>query len=178
MLAILLMIASGLLLYWLYLEAIEREKGRLMDLAILHVHQLEAISEITDKGDLRTGDQLPKADRMKNIFDAQPTYHRFGETGEIVFVQVENIPVSANVSRQRETKLLPDAHGRKYLTAYAPFIGTSFGVAARVDLQEIQLPYLQSGIGIGLLELLAMLLGGMFIFYRKDSSPKIWTIMK
>ena len=171
-LASVLMVASGLLLYWLYLEAIEREKGRLMDLALLHVQQLEAISKIAEKSDLRAGDQITKADRMKSVFDTQPNYHRFGETGEIVFVEVETIPVSANVSGQRETILLPDTHGRKFLTAYAPFVGTSFGVAARLDLEEIQLPYLQSAIGIGLLELLAMLLGGMFIFYRKDSGPQ------
>ncbi len=170
-LACLLMVTSGLLLYWLYLGAIEREKIRLMDLAHLHARQLETLSKVVEKGASGVRAQMTIMDRMKKIFDAQAEYHRFGETGEIIFIGREDISVRLKFSTQPETKLFFDKNGREILAAYSPMTGTSFGIAATLDLQEIQLPYLQSGVGIELLELLAMLLGGMFIFYRKDSSP-------
>ncbi len=165
----LLILASGCLLYWLYLGSIEREKGRLMDLALLQVQQLETLSQITDGEARGLGDHLARADRIKVIFNAQAKHHRFGETGRILFVGKEDGPDQLTFSDQRETKLHFDKDGRSFLAAYAPLIGTSLGVVAMLDLQEIQLPYLQSGIGIGLMELLAMLLGGIFIFYRKDT---------
>lgn len=171
-LASLLMVASGLLLYWLYLGSIEREKVRLMDLALMHIQQLETISKIAEGGDQIVVDQMPNVDRMKSIFDSQAAFHRFGNTGRIIFLGGEDNPNQSKGPGQRETELLFDEHGRKVLAVYAPFVGASFGVAATLDIQEIQLPYLQSGVGIGLLELLAMLLGGMFIFYRKDSAPQ------
>jgi PAS domain S-box-containing protein len=108
---------------------------------------------------------------LKSIFDARTQYHRFGETGKIIFIGGEHRPIRLEISGQPEVTFFYNSDGRKSLAAYTPFTGTSFGVAATLDLQEIQLPYLQSGVGIGLLELLAMLLGGMFIFYRKDSGP-------
>ena len=171
-LAILLMVTSGLLLYWLYLGSIEREKLRLMDLALLHVQHLETMSQIAEGGPHGGGEQMAKADRIKTIFDSQPKYHGFGQTGKIILAGGDDLPFGLNVSGKRATELLSDGDGQKYLMAYAPLVDVSIGVAAIVDLQEIQLPYLQSGVGIGLMELLAMVLGGMFIFYRKDSGPQ------
>ena len=171
-LASLLMVTTGLLLYWLYLGSIDREKLRLMDLALLHVQELETISKMVDGDDYGVGSRIPNVDRVKSIFDSQANYHRFGKTGKIVFLGGVGTPVPSQVVDQGETTFLLDEQGRKVLTVYVPFVGASFGVAATLDLQEIQLPYLQSGVGIGLLELLAMLLGGMFIFYRKDSGPQ------
>mgnify|MGYP000082494368 CR=1 FL=1 len=169
-LASLLMAATGLLLYWLYLGAIERERVRLLDLALVHVQQLEIISNI--QGRDGSSVEAKRADRMKGIFDAQSEFHRFGETGRIIFVSGEHLLAQSNVSGQEEATLLSDEQGRTFLAVYVPFVGASFGVAATLDLQEIQLPYFQSGVGIGFLELLAMLLGGIFIFYRKDSGPQ------
>ena len=169
-LASLLMVATGLLLYWLYLGSIERERVRLLDLALVHVQQLEIISNIEGRATPSVGGQ--RAERMKNIFDAQSEFHRFGETGRIIFIRGEDLLVQSNVSGQEEATLLSDEQGRTFLAVYVPFVGASFGVAAILDLQEIRLPYLQSGVGIGFLELLAMLLGGIFIFYRKDSGPQ------
>ena len=168
-LASLLMAATGLLLYWVYLGSIEREKVRLIDLAQLHVQQLEIISKIEDRDAPSVEDQ--RADRLRKIFDAQDAFHRFGGTGKIIFLEGEHLPGQSKFSGQTVATLVSNEHGRTVLAAYAPLLGTSFGVTATLDLQEIQLPYLQSGVGIGLLELLAMLLGSIFIFYRKDSRP-------
>ncbi len=169
-LASLLMAATGLLLYWLYLGSIERERVRLLDLALVHAQQLEIISTIEERDAPRV--EVQRADRMKYIFDAQSGFHRFGETGRIIFVSGKHILVQSNTSGQEEPTLLSDEQGRTVLAVYVPFVGESFGVAATLDLQEIRLPYLQSGVGIGLMQLLAMLLGGIFIFFRKDSGPQ------
>ena len=169
----LLMLASVFLLYWLYLGSIEREKIRLMDLALLHVQQLENFTKGTEGGRDEMEGQRAKANRIKQVFEGQDYYHRFGETGRIVFVGGESLPMDWKGSAQREIRILSDEDGRTLLLAYVPITGTSLGVAATLDLQEIQLPYLQAGVGIGLLEFLALLLGGMFIFYRKDSGPQI-----
>ena len=168
-LACFLMITSGFLLYWVYLEAIEQEKIRLMDLALVHVQQLEILSQFSEEKKHLVRKQKDVNDRIKTIFDAHTKIHRFGATGKIVLVDGKNKLFGSKISAKRETKIFLEGDGRKVLVAYVPIEDTSFGVAATVELKEIQLPYLQSGVGIGLLEVLAVLLGGMFIFYRKDS---------
>jgi PAS domain S-box-containing protein len=142
-----------------------------MDLALLHVQQIETLNQVAEGDGHGDGAHMAKGNRLKSIFDARTQYHRFGETGKIIFIGGEHRPIRLEISGQPEVTFFYNSDGRKSLAAYTPFTGTSFGVAATLDLQEIQLPYLQSGVGIGLLELLAMLLGGMFIFYRKDSGP-------
>ncbi len=166
----LLMLASGFLLYWLYWGALEREEVRLIDLAFAHVQHIEALSKVAGGGGQRGRDL---GDRMKSIFDAQAQYHRFGTTGKIIFIGGEAIPGRLKFSSQREIKFLSDDDGRKFLAAFVPFPGTSFGVAATVDLREIRLPYLQAGVGIELMELLALLIGGIFISYRVDFGSQI-----
>ena len=170
--AMLLMVTSGLLLYWLYLGSIDREKLRLMDLALVHVQQLEAMSEIAEGEPDKASDFLPKADRIQTIFHSQPKTHRFGQSGKILLLEEADRSFGINISGQSTSALLSDETGRKFLMAYVPLAGHSIGVAATIDLQELQLPYWQSGVGIEIMELLAMLLGGVFIFYRKDSGPQ------
>ena len=172
LLASLLMVATGLLLYWLYLGSVEREKIRLMDLALLHVQHLETMHGTATGGEHSTGVQQARTDRIGRILDAQTKHHRFGETGEIVFVGEGDTAFLLGFSSQGETKLLSDAQGRMFLAAYAPILGTSLGVVVRLDLREIQMPYLQAGLGIGLLELVVMWLGGFFVFYAKNTEPK------
>ncbi len=170
--AIMLMVTSGLLLYWLYLGAIDREKIRLMDLALLHVQQLKAMSEIAEGGPHDVRKFPPKADRIQAFFNSQPKFHRFGQSGKIILLEEADRSFGLNISGQSATARLSDATGREFLMAYAPLVGHSIGVAATIDLQELRLPYWQSGVGIVMMELLAMLLGGMFIFYRRDSGPE------
>ena len=167
-----LMVTSGLLLYWLYLGAIDREKIRLMDLALLHVQQLKAMSEIAEGGPHDVRKFPPKADRIQAFFNSQPKFHRFGQSGKIILLEEADRSFGLNISGQSATARLSDATGREFLMAYAPLVGHSIGVAATIDLQELRLPYWQSGVGIVMMELLAMLLGGMFIFYRRDSGPE------
>ncbi|MEX0829754.1 MAG: PAS domain S-box protein [Nitrospirales bacterium] len=142
-----------------------------MDLALLHVHQLEAMSQVGEGSAAKNVEPMAKADQAKAIFNSQSLSHRFGVTGKIILVEGDLTVFRLNQSGQRETKTISDVDGRKWLMAYAPMLGTSIGVAATIDLHKIQLPYLLSGFGIGIMELLAMVLGGMFIFYRKNSVP-------
>ena len=165
----LLLASTGLLLYWLYLGSIEREKVRLMDLALLHVQQLETIRKIEDDGTHRMVGH--SSDRMKEIFSAQAEYHRFGETGKIIFIEGGHLRIQSNIFDQQKATMLFDEPVGTALVMYAPFAGRDFGVAATVDLQEIRLPYLQAAVGLGFMEFLAMLLSGMLTFYRKGSDP-------
>ena len=142
-----------------------------MDLALLHVQEIETMSKLVDGKTSGVRDGIPKVDRMKGIFDSRANYHRFGKTGKILFLGGTGTAIPSQMANQKDATFLVDDQGKTVLAVYIPFVGMPFGVAATLDLQEIQLPYLQAAVGIGLLELLAMVLGGMFIFYRTDSPP-------
>lgn len=167
LLAGVLLVSSGLLLYWVYLGSVEREKAHVMDLAHMHAQQLEALSGIAGSGDSRIADLKVTGARIREIFDAQATHRRFGVTGKIILVGEGDTQFLSSVSALGETKFLSDAAlGRIFLTAYVPLEGTTFGIVARLDLQEVQRPYLQAGILLCLLELMVMLLIGI---YTKNS---------
>ncbi len=168
----LLIFFSGWLLYWLYLGSIEREKERLMDLAQLYILQLETVNHLDQDEPDALQAHLPDVDRLKILFGAQDQIHRFGETGRIVFVEEGAGPNQLKISGQRETTRQLEKDGREFLAAYVPLTGTLHGVAAMIDLEEIQLPYWQVGIGIGLMELLTFALGGLLIISRKHSGPQ------
>ncbi len=163
------MISSGLLVYWLYGGALERERARVMDLALLHAKQLEALSEPSSIDDTSLSDHGTLAVRVQRIFDMQQTPHHFGETGEIVLIGEGINSGEWPVFPHPESKLLVDGQGRIFLTATAPIRNSFLHVAARIDLQEIQQPYLQGGIVLCLLELAVMFLSGIFIVSEKNS---------
>ncbi|MDH5562998.1 MAG: hypothetical protein OEY91_05150, partial [Nitrospirota bacterium] len=132
LLACLLMVSSGLLVYWLYVGALEREHVRVMDLAWLHAKQLEALSAQSTEDNNRLSDHETIAVRVQRIFDAQQAPHHFGETGEILLV-LEGIDSGEFPgSPYAEHEFLVDGLGRIFLTASAPIRNSSLSVVARI----------------------------------------------
>ncbi len=168
----LIVFANWVLLSWLYTGTLEREKNGLKYLALFHVQQLESLKN-SSGGDLSfIENQGFLENHIKEIYDSQAQHHRFGKTGEIVFVPSDNRFGGLRNSDISQRETLFNSIGGEILAAYVPYKEASFGIAATRQIQEIRLLYLQSGLGIGFIGLLAMLLGGRFIFSRKDASPQ------
>ncbi|MDH5576285.1 MAG: hypothetical protein OEY80_12445, partial [Nitrospirota bacterium] len=84
---VLLLLISTSVLSWLYLGAMESEKERLAHLAILHVHQLEAMSQMVPGWEEGAVSEEVFAARIQQLFDSQKDQHHFGQTGEVMLVR-------------------------------------------------------------------------------------------
>ena len=168
----LIILANWGLLTWLYMETLEREKKGLRELARFHVLQLKSLKNLSGGNLSLTENQGTLEDQIKVIFDSQAQHHRFGETGEIVFVHNGNRFGGLRSSNTSHMENIVNSKGVEILAAYVPYPDASFGISATLEIQEIQLVYLQSGLGVSFIGLLAMLLGGALIFSRQSESPR------
>jgi len=195
MVTVLLLFISTFVLGWLYVGAMESEKERLAHLAILHVHQLEAMSQMVPGWEKRGVSQEVFAARMQQLFDSQKGQHHFGQTGEVIFVRPQedggvgffdsprvhsrmsqslllagksSSQLQLNFSDNSLTQILPDGRGNVFLSAYEPLLGLPMGVVAKVNIQEIQFPYLIVGGITWLLEAGIMVLAGFMLIRCKN----------
>ena len=193
---VLLLLISTSVLSWLYLGAMESEKDRLAHLAILHVHQLEAMSQMVPGWEEGAVSEEVFAARIQQLFDSQKDQHHFGQTGEVMLVrhqedgligfssppQVQSrmspsLLLAGKSSSQLQlkfsgnswTQILPDGRGNVVLAAYEPLVGFPMGVVASVNIQEIQLPYLILVAVAWLLVVGIMVLAGVMLLRCKKS---------
>ena len=193
---VLILAISALVLGWLYLGAIEYEKDRLAYLSIMHAHDLEAIHHNISRNEEGSVSQNFLAERIENIFDSQKDLHHFGQTGEVIFVRRQEdavvgfpalpfghaelsqslLPPGKSPSQLQlkfsdysRQEILPDGRGNMVLAAYEPLLGLPMvGVVAKVNIHEIQFPYLMAGGGICLLEIGIMVLTGVMIVRHRN----------
>jgi PAS domain S-box-containing protein len=192
---VLILFISAFVLGWLYLGAIEYEKDRLAHLSIMHVHHLEAMSQTVSGWEEWAVSQEFFADRIQQLFDSQKDQHRFGQTGEMILIRrqedggvdfsgpprvhsrmSQSLLLAGKSSSQLQldfsgnswTQTLPDDRGNVVLAAYEPLFGLPMGVVAKVNIQEIQLPYLIVGGVTWLLEIGIMMLAGLMLVRPKN----------
>jgi PAS domain S-box-containing protein len=198
MATVLILSFSALVLGWLYLGAIEFEKDRLAYLSIMHAHDLEAMSKMGSRVDEMNVSQKFIPDRIQELFDSRKELHHFGKTGEVIFVRrQEDVVVGfsalpsghagisqslllpgnsisqlqLNFSGKSRREILPDGRGNVVLAAYEPLLDLPMvGVVAKVNIQEIQFPYLLAGGGLWLVEIGIMVLTGLMIVRSKNFS--------
>jgi PAS domain S-box-containing protein len=209
---VLILFISAFVLGWLYLGAIEYEKDRLAHLSIMHVHHLEAMSQTVSGWEEWAVSQEFFADRIQQLFDSQKDQHRFGQTGEMILIRrqedggvdfsgpprvhsrmSQSLLLAGKSSSQLQldfsgnswTQTLPDDRGNVVLAAYEPLFGLPMGVVAKVNIQEIQLPYLIVGGVTWLLEIGIMMLAGLMLVRPKnptgqhlpEDEEKIWAVV-
>jgi PAS domain S-box-containing protein len=191
----LILFINAFVLGGLYLEALDNEKERLAYLSISHVHHLEAMRQIVSgRGDGIISQEY-LTDRVEELFDSQNDQHHFGQTGEVILVRpsddgvVDFFAPSLGHSRMSQSlllagrsssqfqfdfssngraQILPDGHGNVVLAAYEPLPGLPLGVVAKINIQEIQYPYLKGGVLTWFLEIGIMVLTSfMLVRWKK-----------
>ncbi len=160
------------MLYWLYLESVEREKSRLLEMARLYAHQVETIGSLAVNRKQRVMPQMSEVTQKKKVLNDQVFFHRFGKTGEIVLLEMEQTLRGPKIFGETSTKLQSGRQGRIFLTATVPLEKISRSVVVRMDIQEIQVPYFQAGFLIILLEFLIIWFGRFVRFSGKTEEPR------
>ena len=197
MLTALILSLSVFVFIWHYFEAFEDEKDRLTHLSSIHVHYLEAMNQLAPGWDEGAIPQAFFANRIQQVFDSQKDQHHFGQTGEVLLVRrYENggkvfsgpprghSPISQplllpgqspsqfqlDLSSDSWTQIYHDSRGHMVLAAYQPLAGLPMGVLAKINIQEIQFPYLLVGGFTALLEVGIMVVVGLILVRGKNAA--------
>lgn len=190
---VLILLITALGLGCLYIRAIEDEKAHLANLSILHVQHLETLKFSWLENEVLSQELL--INHIQQIFELQNQHH-FGKTGEVLLVRSQkegmaNFSAPHHVGKNSShfqwdlfgnsgTQTFSDSHGDIILTAYEPLPGLPLGVVTKINLQEIQFPYLMM-LGISwLLEIGIMLLACYMLVSKtstKQNEEKIRTLI-
>jgi len=80
-LTVLILSLNALVFGWLYLRTLENEKERLTHLSSMHVHHLEAMSQMIPGWKDGAVSQEFFTDPIQSAFDSHKGNHHFGQTG-------------------------------------------------------------------------------------------------
>ncbi len=180
---------EGITVAVLYDTALKEQTDRLVATVQSQARLIEAVAGIE-----KSHHHSPKEyyeDLLKKIADAHSRYKGFGETGEITLAerQGDNIvfllshrhydlgnpepvpfdsylaePMRLALSGKSGTVIGPDYRGKTVLAAYEPVSGPNWGIVAKMDLTEVQEPFVNAGFMSLIITLFIMVLGtGLFI---------------
>ncbi|MGR3219429.1 MAG: ATP-binding protein [Candidatus Anammoxibacter sp.] len=196
--------------YQLYTTAIGKERAWLQNTAKSQARLLEAVARFDAKHSAENYAGGAAAATLSQIADSQKHYKGFGETGEfslagregenIVFLlkhrhseldKPEPIPFSSNLAEPMKralagesgTMIGADYRGVNVLAAYEPVAILDIGIVAKMDITEIQRPFIVAATKSTLLALILITVGSYFFMrlinpiikklqYSKDTLAK------
>jgi len=184
-------IVAGASMWILYEAAFEVEQQRLIETAQSQARLIEAVARF----DAIYSKDYPHgttAATLSQITDAHKNYKGFGNTGEFTLARAtgDNIafllshrhydldklepvrfdselaePMRLALSGQSGTVVGPDYRGENVLAAYEPVAELNLGLVAKIDLTEIQAPFVKA-ILITLGTMVLFVSGGTALFLR------------
>jgi PAS domain S-box-containing protein len=143
------------------------------------------------------------ADTISQLKDAHQNYAGFGKTGEFVLAGIENqqivfllnhrhdltnepapIPLYSDLAEPIRRALMvesgvmvgKDYRGVTVLAAYEPVDVLNFGIVAKIDLAEIQAPFIKGAVYTSLISMLVIFLGG--VLFRRITNPIVERIVE
>jgi PAS domain S-box-containing protein len=188
-------VVSGIIIYLLYQTALEQKKTALLDTVQYQSRLMEAVAEFDRKYSAKTHPQGSFGATLSQIEDALNAYEFRGETEEFLVARLQDgrirflfdrgrklpgeiPPVHDNGARAQAMNralrgesgvdVLIDYRGDRVLAAYAPVPALSLGIVHKIDMAEIQAPFLRAGRTAALASLLIVLLG-VFLQFRINS---------
>jgi PAS domain S-box-containing protein len=196
-LAFVTFVTVGIAIYVLYRTALAEAQERLVETAQSQARLIEAVARFDS---LYSSDypQGAKAATLHQIKDAHGRYRGFGETGEftlarregdnIVFLlshrhldleQPRPVPFNASLAEpmrralegESGTVIGLDYRGEVVVAAHEPVSEVDMGIVAKIDLDEIQAPFVRAGLVSTGVACLAIFLGA-FLF-GKVTDPMI-----
>lgn len=191
---------GGVMLFALYDTAITQEHERLIETAQSQARLLEAVARFDRQffGASHTPEETFEA-TLSQIQDAHENFRGFGDTGEFTLAKLEDdqiifllshrhfdmdnpAPVSFSstnlaepmrraLSGESGTVIGLDYRGQTVLAAYEPVAEYDLGIVAKIDLAEVQAPFVKAGVLAGAIGLLFIVLGALV--FLQISTPLV-----
>ncbi len=201
--AFVVIVTSGVALGIIYQTSFNQQRQALVSMAQSQARLIEAIARFDEKFRRQGHPAGPSAATLSQVRDAHRQYPGIGATGEftlahryrdeIVFILRHRhfdldlpMPVpfdGANAEPMRRalsgksgTVIGLDYRGKKVLAAYEPVGILSLGIVAKIDMDEIQEPFINAGIQVSMIALFAIV-AGTGLFFR-ISNPLIDQIVR
>jgi PAS domain S-box-containing protein len=192
-LALTAIVVAGVASLLLYRTALREERTRLSEMAESQARQVEAmaVDDETPTFEFHANADSVRSDVLRQLRNAQSNFPGLGRTGELTFSQrrgdsivfllrhrgnsiEKSPPVSWNsalavpsrraLSGQSGTMIGKDYRGVVVVAAYEPVAFQGLGVVAKIDLAEVQAPFVRTGLISCLFALLAAMLGALLFF--------------
>ena len=189
-LAIVVVFTTGISNIILYNAAFNQFENQLLSTVLSHSRMMELLTE-HELAEFQDG-SIEYEPAINLITHIHREIEAFGNTGEfiigmrsgdiirfllnhedvgtigpnsITFGSKYSKPMQLALSGQAGTMVALDYHGTKVLAAYKPIPILNMGIVAKIDLEEIQEPFVKAGILTGILALISILVGA-FLFIR------------
>ena len=195
---------GSVVLFKTYQEHLRDHKMQLLNIVKTQAHIIESVAEFDDKYSSNFPGGSREA-TLSQIRKAHDKIEGFGNTGEFLLAQREGnfiifllrssqkkfkakapdaVPLSSNLSEPMKLALQGksgiiiglDYRGEKVLAAYEPVNALDLGLVAKMDISEIQKPFIQATVTAGFGGAIIILVG-TFAFFRM-SKPLIRTIQE
>jgi diguanylate cyclase (GGDEF)-like protein/PAS domain S-box-containing protein len=185
-------LAVALSTWILYLTAHEQQRDRLIELAQSQSRLIQAVARFDAIYSKDSHPDGAKAATLGQIKDAHRRFSGFGTTGEFTLAQMEAgrivfllrhrhfdldtpapVPMDSNLAEPMRRALRGesgslvglDYRGVQVLAAYEPLPQLGWGIVAKIDLAEVQKPFLVAS-GYAALAALFVIVIGAFLFIR------------
>jgi PAS domain S-box-containing protein len=182
------LVVGGISIALLYRAAFEEEKARLIETAQSQARLLEAIG----RHEVRANQEGASERTLRQIRDAHERYAGFGKTGEFTLARREGDrmvfllshrhydldlprpvplrselaePMRRSLSGQSGTVVGLDYRGETVLAAYEPVAELDWGIVAKIDMAEIQAPFVRAGV-IAAISATVIITLGALLFIR------------
>jgi PAS domain S-box-containing protein len=180
----------GVATYLIYKAAIDEERARLTETAQSQARLIEAVARFDTVYSKDYPEGAEKA-TLTQIIDAHANYKGFGETGEFTMARREGneiifllrhrhydldypkpVPFDSELAEPMRRALSDlsgttiglDYRGEKVMAAHEPVGELNLGIVAKIDMAEIQAPFIRAGlIALGS-AIIAILLGALLFF--------------
>jgi PAS domain S-box-containing protein len=183
---------TGVTVFLLYKTAFEQSRERLAEIAKSQARLIEAVARFDAAHGIKDPSGTAMQATLAQVADAYRQFDGFGKTGEFTLARREGNQIAFVTNRRYEAGSLPmrlplggdraepmqralagmsgtlvgrDYRGVLVLAAHEPVAELDLGIVAKIDLDEIRMPYVRGGtiaVGWGLFVLLL----GVTLFLR------------
>ncbi|MBF0288845.1 MAG: PAS domain S-box protein [SAR324 cluster bacterium] len=202
--SIISLIVGGISVYVLYQAAVDQQRSRMVEIAQSQARLIEAMARHDIAHNQKYHKDFPQsaeAITLSKITDAHEHYQGFGQTGEFVLAKragdnivfllrhrhddldfPEPIPFTSTLSEPMRHALSGqsgsiiglDYRGVEVLAAYEPVEILNFGIVAKIDLKEIQGPFLEATLHSMMIASLLVFIGAWLFF--KITNPIVHSL--
>jgi PAS domain S-box-containing protein len=193
-------LVAGMAIWILYEAAFEEERSRLIEAAKSQARLIEAIARHDRKYSHEHPGSWQKA-TLSQVEAAHREYEGFGETGEFVLAKREGGFIVFLFKHRHQTVTLPeplmidthlalpmrralyghsgtvvglDYRGERVLAAHEPVAELDLGIVAKIDLAEVQAPFIRAGLAAAGFALVVVAVGAVLLV--RVSRPLVTTI--
>ncbi len=188
------LIVGGISVYVLYQAAVDQQRSRMVEIAQSQARLIEAMARHDIEHNRKYHKDFPQsaeAITLSKLTDAHEHYQGFGKTGEFVLAKragdnivfllrhrhddldfPEPIPLTSALAEPMRRAIAGlsgsvialDYRGVEVLAAYEPVKILNFGIVAKIDLKELQGPFLEATLHSMMIASFLVFLGAWLFF--------------